>query len=459
MLLFAIGATATKTILFILSLSILVVLHELGHFIPAKLFGTKVHKFYLFFDFLFPFPNIGNFSLFKKKIGDTEYGIGWFPFGGYVQIAGMADETQDADALKNSEPQPWEFRSKKPWQRLIIMIGGVTVNMLLAIVIFTGLLWKFGEETLPMKNVTNGIAVEDSLAYSLGLQNGDKLLAINGKEIATFEGFQKDMILNSAKTLTVERAGNKVDLPVKEDFLSKLIKLKKQTIVSPRIITVVGEVASGSNAQKAGLVKGDKFISVDSVPTPFFDELKNQLSLHAGKKVKLLVDRNGKPVALDAEVTNEGKLGFAADADFSKYFKTVKIDYNFFSAIPAGTSKAFTTLGNYFKSIKMLFEPKGPKLKDSVGGFASMAKMFPETFDWQSFWILTATISVILAFMNILPIPMLDGGYVLFLIYEMIVGKPVPEKVQNVSQSIGMIFILGLLVFANGMDFIRGFFH
>ena len=189
MLLFAIGATATKTILFILSLSILVVLHELGHFIPAKLFGTKVHKFYLFFDFLFPFPNIGNFSLFKKKIGDTEYGIGWFPFGGYVQIAGMADETQDAETLKNSEPQPWEFRSKKPWQRLIIMIGGVTVNMLLAIVIFSGLLWKFGEETLPMKNVTNGIAIEDSLAYDLGLQNGDKLLAINGKEIASFKLF------------------------------------------------------------------------------------------------------------------------------------------------------------------------------------------------------------------------------------------------------------------------------
>ena len=459
MLLFAIGATATKTILFILSLSILVVLHELGHFIPAKLFGTKVHKFYLFFDFLFPFPNIGNFSLFKKKIGDTEYGIGWFPFGGYVQIAGMADETQDAETLKNSEPQPWEFRSKKPWQRLIIMIGGVTVNMLLAIVIFSGLLWKFGEETLPMKNVTNGIAIEDSLAFDLGLQNGDKLLSINGKEIASFEGFQKDMILNSAKTLTIERAGNKVDLAVKDDFMSKLIKLKKQTIISPRINTIVGDVSTGSNAQKAGLQKGDKFVSVNGVPTPFFDELISQLSLYAGTKIKLVVDRKGEPVWLDAEVTKEGKLGFVADSDYKKYFKTVKIDYNIFSAIPAGTSKAFTTLGNYFKSIKMLFEPKGPKLKDSVGGFASIAKMFPDTFDWQSFWILTATISVILAFMNILPIPMLDGGYVVFLIYEMIVGKPLPEKVQNVLQSIGMIFILGLLVFANGMDVIRGFFH
>lgn len=459
MLLFALGGTATKTILFILSLSILVVLHELGHFIPAKLFGTRVHKFYLFFDFLFPFPNIGNFSLFKKKIGDTEYGIGWFPFGGYVQIAGMADETQDADSLKNSEPQPWEFRSKKPWQRLIIMVGGVTVNMLLAIVIFTGLLWKFGEEKLPMKNVTNGIAIEDSLAYDLGLQNGDKLLTINGKEIQTLEGFQKDMVLNSAKTLSVERAGNKIDLVVKDDFLNKLIKLKKQMLVSPRINTIIGDVASGSNAEKAGLKKGDKFISLDSVPIPYFDQLKDQLKLHAGGKVNLIVDRNGEPLALNAEVTKEGKLGFAADADYRKYFKTEKKEYNFFAAIPAGTSKAFETLGNYFKSIKMLFEPKGPKLKDSVGGFASMAKMFPDTFDWQSFWILTATISVILAFMNILPIPMLDGGYVVFLIYEMIVGKPVPDKVQNVAQSIGMVFILGLLLLANGMDIIRGFFH
>ncbi|MFN8284221.1 MAG: RIP metalloprotease RseP [Chitinophagales bacterium] len=459
MLLFALGGTATKIILFILSLSILVVLHELGHFIPAKLFGTRVHKFYLFFDFLFPFPDKLNFSLFKKKIGDTEYGIGWFPFGGYVQIAGMADETQDAEALKNSEPQPWEFRSKKPWQRLIIMIGGVTVNMLLAMVIFSGLLWKYGEEKLPMKNVTNGIAIEDSLAYDLGLQNGDKLIAINGKEIETFEYFQKDMILNSAKTVTIERAGNKIDLVVKDDFLNKLIKLKKQMIISPRIITIVGDVASGSNAEKAGLKKGDKFISVDSVATPFFDQLKEQLKIHAGEKVVLNIDRNGKPVTLNAEVTKEGKLGFAADADYTKYFKTVKTDYNFVAAIPAGTTKAFETLGNYFKSIKMLFEPKGPKLKDSVGGFASMAKMFPDTFDWQSFWILTATISVILAFMNILPIPMLDGGYVLFLIYEMIVGKPLPDKVQNVAQSIGMIFILGLLLFANGMDFIRGFFH
>jgi regulator of sigma E protease len=458
MLLFAIGATATKTILFILSLSILVVLHELGHFIPAKLFGTKVHKFYLFFDFLFPFPHIGNFSLFKKKIGDTEYGIGWFPFGGYVQIAGMADETQDAEQLSKTEPQPWEFRSKKPWQRLIIMVGGVTVNMLLAIVIFTGLLWKYGEETLPMKNVTNGIAIEDSLAFDLGLQNGDKLLAINGKEIGTFEGFNRDMILNEAKTLSILRDSVNVDLEVNPGFLTKLMKLKKQSIFSPRIPTIAGEISTGSNAAKSGLEKGDKFVSVNGIPTQFFDELKSQLRLHAGEKIKLVVDRKSEPVWLDAEVTKEGKLGFAADADYSKYFKTEKINYNLFSAIPAGTSKAFSTLGNYFKGIKMLFTSKEVKVKDSLGGFASMAKMFPDTFDWQAFWILTATISVILAFMNILPIPRLDGGYVMFLFYEMLAGKPINEKVQNVLQTIGFMIVIALLLFSNGMDVVRHFF-
>jgi regulator of sigma E protease len=306
-----------------------------------------------------------------------------------------------------------------------------------------------------MKNLTNGIAIEDSLAYELGLQNGDKLISINGKEIATFEGFNRDMILNEATTLRVLRDTNIIDLAVQPGFLSKLMKLKKQMIFTPRIPTIIGDVTSGSNAAKAGLLKGDKFVSLNGIPTPYFDELKNQLKLYGGTKAKLVVDRKGEPVWLDAEITKEGKLGFAVDMDFSKFFKTEKIDYNLVSATSAGTSKAFTTLANYFKGIKMLFTSKEVKVKDSLGGFASMAKMFPDTFDWQSFWILTATISVILAFMNILPIPMLDGGYVVFLIYEMIVGKPVNEKVQNVLQTAGFMIVIALLVFSNGMDAVR----
>ena len=260
MLLFAIGGTATKVILLILSLSILIVLHELGHFIPAKLFGTRVHKFYLFFDFLFPFPNIANFTLFKKKIGDTEYGLGWFPFGGYVQIAGMADETQDAETLKNSEPQPWEFRSKPAWQRLIIMIGGVTVNMVLAMVIFSGLLWKYGEEFLPMKNMTNGIMVVDSLAYEIGLQNGDKIISIDHQPAGNFEEFQKDLVLNEAKNITIERNGQQQDINFKEGFLSKLMKQKKAAFILPRVPSIVVQVQDGTGAAKAGMKKGDKIM-------------------------------------------------------------------------------------------------------------------------------------------------------------------------------------------------------
>lgn len=458
MLLFAIGGTATKVILLILSLSILIVLHELGHFIPAKLFGTRVHKFYLFFDFLFPFPNVANFTLFKKKIGDTEYGLGWFPFGGYVQIAGMADETQDAEELKNSEPQPWEFRSKPAWQRLIIMVGGVTVNMMLAMVIFTGLLWKYGEEYLPMKNMSNGIMVVDSLAYEIGLQNGDKIIAIDHQPAGNFEEFQKDLVLNEAKNITIERNGQQQDLNFKEGFLSKVMKQKKAAFILPRVPGIVAQVQDGSGAAKAGLKVGDKITAINGVPTPFYDEVKNQITANKGKVIKVTVDRKGQPVEVQGEVSKEGLFGFGTQI-YSEILKTERVNYNFAAAVPAGIDRAFSTLGNYFKSLKMLFTSKEVKVKDSLGGFISMGKMFPDTFDWEHFWILTATISVILAFMNILPIPMLDGGYVVFLLYEMLRGKPVPDKVQQYAQSVGMFIILGLLLFANGMDVIRALFH
>ncbi len=458
MLLFAIGGTATKVILLILSLSILIVLHELGHFIPAKLFGTRVHKFYLFFDFLFPFPNVANFTLFKKKIGDTEYGLGWFPFGGYVQIAGMADETQDAETLNNSEPQPWEFRSKPAWQRLIIMIGGVTVNMVLAMVIFSGLLWKYGEEFLPMKNMTNGIMVVDSLAYEIGLQNGDKIISIDHQPAGNFEEFQKDLVLNEAKNITIERNGQQQDINFKEGFLSKIMKQKKAAFILPRVPSVVAQVQDASGASKAGLKIGDKITAINAVPTPFYDNVKDQITANKGKQIAVTVDRNGQPVELKGEVSKEGLFGFGTQS-YAEILKTERVNYNFAAAIPAGIEKSFSTLGNYFKSLKMLFTSKEVKVKDSLGGFISMGKMFPDTFDWEHFWILTATISVILAFMNILPIPMLDGGYVVFLLYEMVRGKPVPDKVQQYAQSIGMFIILGLLLFANGMDVIRAIFH
>ena len=457
MLLIALGGTATKVILLILSLSILVVLHELGHFIPAKLFGTRVHKFYLFFDFLFPFPNIGNFSLFKKKIGDTEYGIGWFPFGGYVQIAGMADETQDANELKNTPPQPWEFRSKPAWQRLIVMVGGVTMNMLLAMVIFAGLLWKYGEEFLPMKNMTNGIMVVDSLGYEMGLQNGDKIIAIDHKPTGNFEEFQKDLVLNEAKSITIDRNGQQQEVPLKEGMLSKIMKQKKATFIIPRVPSVVAQVQDGSGAAKAGLKIGDKIVAINDVTTPFYDEVKSEITANKGKNIKMTVERKGSTVELNGEVSKEGMFGFGTQS-YAELLKTERVNYNLLAAIPAGTERAFATLGNYFKSMKMLFTSKEVKVKDSLGGFVSMGKMFPDTFNWEHFFFFFATISVILAFINILQIPMLDGGYLVFLLYEMVRGKPLPDKVQQYAQSVGMFIILGLLLFANGMDFIRAFF-
>jgi regulator of sigma E protease len=458
MLLFAIGGTATKVILLILSLSILIVLHELGHFIPAKLFGTRVHKFYLFFDFLFPFPNVANFTLFKKKIGDTEYGLGWFPFGGYVQIAGMADETQDAEQLSKTPPQPWEFRSKPAWQRLIIMVGGVTVNMILAMVIFTGLLWKYGEEFLPMKNMTNGIMIVDSLANQIGLQNGDKIISIDHQPAGNFEEFQKDLVLNEAKSITIERNGQQQDINFKEGFLSKVMKQKKAAFILPRVPSIVAQVQEASGAAKAGMKVGDKITAVNGVPTPFYDNVKAEITANKGKTIKVTVDRKREVVELQGEVSKEGLFGFGTQS-YAEILKTERVNYNFMAAVPAGIERAFATLGNYFKSMKMLFTSKEVKVKDSLGGFISIGKMFPDTFDWEHFWILTATISVILAFMNILPIPMLDGGYVVFLLYEMVRGKPVPDKVQQYAQSVGMFIILGLLLFANGMDVIRALFH
>ena len=363
----------------------------------------------------------------------------------------------DGNELKNTPPQPWEFRSKPAWQRLIVMVGGVTMNMLLAMVIFAGLLWKYGEEFLPMKNMTNGIMVVDSLGYEMGLQNGDKIIAIDHKPTGNFEEFQKDLVLNEAKSITIDRNGQQQEVPLKEGMLSKIMKQKKATFIIPRVPSVVAQVQDGSGAAKAGLKIGDKIVAINDVTTPFYDEVKSEITANKGKNIKMTVERKGSTVELNGEVSKEGMFGFGTQS-YAELLKTERVNYNLLAAIPAGTERAFATLGNYFKSMKMLFTSKEVKVKDSLGGFVSMGKMFPDTFNWEHFWLLTATISVILAFMNILPIPMLDGGYVVFLLYEMVRGKPLPDKVQQYAQSVGMFIILGLLLFANGMDFIRAFF-
>jgi regulator of sigma E protease len=442
----------------LLGLSLLVILHELGHFVPAKLFGTRVKKFYLFFDFLFPFSKVLPFSLFKKKIGDTEYGIGWFPFGGYVDIAGMVDETTSQEDLeKDDTPKENQFRFKPAWQRLIIMVGGVTVNLVLAMIIYAGLFGVYGEEYLPNKSLNNGIMIIDSVAYQLGLQNGDKLVALDGKPVEQFDNFQKEMLLGQAEKLEIDRNGEKITLNISKEFLGTLIQKKKMQIIMPSFPFIVDSIIAGKPAEIAGFRNDDEIIKVNETETPRYSDVISAVSTHANQEISVLVKRNGDTATLKVTPDSAAKIGIAPNFDFGDLYKTEKINYGFGGAIVKGLKEPLVKIDDYWRSLKLMALPK-VEIKDNLGGFYSMGKIMPNTWDWRAFWTITALISVILAFMNILPIPMLDGGYIVFLFYEMIVGKPLPEKIQNVLQYVGLFIILGLMLFANGMDIIRGIF-
>ncbi len=434
----------------LLSLSILVVLHELGHFIPAKIFKTRVEKFYLFFN---PW-----FSLFKKKIGETTYGIGWLPLGGYVKISGMMDESMDTDQL-DKEPQPWEFRSKPAWQRLIIMIGGVSVNLILAMFIYAMLLMAFGEEFLPMKNASNGIWIQDPVALEIGLQNGDKILSLDGKELESFSSFEGELILNEAKSIQIERAGVEQNIPIPEGFIRNLISSKQGSqgmLLAPRLPTVIGELSKGDEAEKKGFLPGDQLIGIAGVETPFFDQFKTVITENKSKNdVEVVLLRDGQRMTKQVNVSENGTLGFRPDMELSNYFDTEVNKYGFFAAFPAGVMKALDMLGKYVKQFKLIFFSKEVKAKDSLGGFYSIGNIFPYPWNWISFWELTAFLSIILAFMNILPIPALDGGHVMFLIYEIIVGKAPNEKFLQYAQMIGMLLLLALMLYVNGLDILR----
>jgi regulator of sigma E protease len=432
----------------LLSLSILVVLHELGHFLPAKFFKTKVEKFYLFFD---PW-----FSLFKFKRGDTEYGIGWLPLGGYVKIAGMIDESMDKEQMKQA-PQSWEFRSKPAWQRLIIMVGGVTVNVLLAMLIYAMLLYKHGEQFLPMQNATHGIWLQDSSAQQLGLQNGDKVLSVGDEEMTDFNGFNKAFIFAEGKQIVVDRNGDEVVLPIPEGSIGKIVKSQRMSLIAPRIPTEIKVLQDGGNAKKAGLLPGDRLISVAGESTPYFDQFRDALAAHKGESVSIGLIRDGQTLEIPADVTADGRLGFEVDMTLSNYFTISQKEYGFFASFPAGVNKAINTLGMYVSQIKLLFTSKEIKAKDSLGGFITIGKIFPSTWNWIDFWNLTALLSIVLAVMNILPIPALDGGHVLFLLYEMVVGRPPHEKFLYYAQMVGMALLLGLMLYVNGLDFLRLF--
>ncbi len=435
----------------LMSLSILVVLHELGHFIPAKLFKTRVEKFYLFFD---PW-----FSIVKKKIGDTEYGIGWLPLGGYVKISGMIDESMDKEQMEKPA-EKWEFRAKPTWQRLIIMLGGVTVNLLLGIFIYSMTLYVYGDKYLPNKNLTDGVWCTSETANNLGFEDGDKFLSADGEEIERFSEVLEKIILS--KTITVERNGIATDIDMPSDVIDQFLNNRNQALFYPRIPTIVSGLLENSNAEKAGLKKNDVLIAVNNKPIKYYDELKKELDSHKEEEITILVSRSGENFSLIANVGDDGKLGFMpANLTIKQleelgYYSLASYQYGFFASFPAGYNKAIKKLGSYIDQFALILSPSSGAYK-GMGGFGAIGSMFPATWNWEVFWNLTAFLSLMLAFMNILPIPALDGGHVIFLLYEMVVGRPAPEKVMEYAQTIGMVLLLSLLVFANGNDIIRLF--
>ena len=433
----------------LLSLSILVTLHELGHFIPARLFGTRVKKFYLFFDFLFPLPNVMNFSLFKIKRGETEYGIGWFPMGGYVQIDGMVDESMDTEALKEA-PKPWEFRSKPAWQRLIIMVGGVVVNLILGFLIYSMVLFTWGEEKLPIANMTYGVTVDSSMAV-YGFENGDRIMEVGDAKYFTQLGME--IMVNEARKIKIERNGVVQEIILPESANLELVEKGTKRLFAPRFPFAVDTVMPDGNAFKAGLLKEDVFISVAGTPTPDAGSGISAIQAHMGETIDLVVLRDGAEVTLSAEVSEEGKIGFGLKSMYD-YLETETYSYGFFESVPAGFKKTGEKLGGYISSMKLVFTKEGAS---QIGGFGAIGGMFSPTWDWHSFWSMTAFLSLILAFMNILPIPALDGGHVIFLLYEMGTGRKPGDKFMEITQTVGMVLLLALLVFANGNDIIRLF--
>lgn len=433
----------------ILSLSILVVLHEFGHYITAKWFGCRVEKFYLFFN---PW-----FSLVKKKVGETEYGIGWLPLGGYVKIAGMIDESMDKEAMK-LPPQEYEFRSKPAWQRLIIMLGGILVNILLAFIIYAMVLFVWGESKVPLASVKNGIWVQDSVLLKAGFKNGDKITAIDGKPLIYFDDIQPKLLLG--KSVTIERNGSVSNITMDEDFIGQLVESKKRSgsLLMQRLPTYVGEydVKDSSNGKKAGLQFMDKITAIDTVPVNFYDDMSVFLATKKNQQVTLHIDRKGNPLNLTASVNEDGKIGIPI-LSFDQYdsldvFKVQAKKYGFFAAIPAGISMAMDKLQFYINQFKLILNPKSGAIK-GLSGFKGIGSLFPTHWgEWETFWRLTGFLSIVLAFMNLLPIPALDGGHVVFTLVEMISGRKPSEKFLEYAQIVGMVLLLGLMLFANFND-------
>ncbi len=424
---------------FLLSLSLLIVLHELGHFIPAKLFKTKVEKFYLFFEY--------KFSLFKKKIGDTEYGIGWIPLGGYVKIAGMIDESMDTEQMKKPA-QPWEFRSKPAWQRLIIMLGGVIVNFILGFLIYIMIFFTWGEEVVAPKSVKNGFAINKHFEQ-YGFKQGDTFLSIDGKPVENVLKVSKQLFLRSIKTIEVLHADGITEvLSIPENIGQKMWGLNILEPFTPLFPAVIDSVIVNKPAFKSGFMKNDQIVSVNGEATPYWSDFTSKIKSSDNKPLEVVVNRNSSLVTLTV-TPEDDKIGVAPVFDAEKIVKIEHKDYTFGESLTKGAAAGYWTLKDYMAQFKYVFTKKGAS---SMGGFISIAKIFKPVWDWQIFWANTAFLSIMLGFMNLLPIPALDGGHVVFTLYEMITGRKPGDKFLEYAQITGFVLLLSLLAFANGND-------
>ncbi|NDP25857.1 MAG: RIP metalloprotease RseP [Flavobacterium sp.] len=429
---------------FLLSLSLLIILHELGHFIPSKIFKTRVEKFYLFFDI--------KYSLFKKKIGETEYGIGWLPLGGYVKISGMIDESMDKDQMA-LPPQPWEFRSKPAWQRLIIMLGGVMVNFILAFVIYIGMAYAYGDIYLNNSELKDGIAVTSSVGEELGFKTGDKIIAIDGEKIVHFDEIPMKVLFSKSALINRNGVEQTIHFPV--DLIDKVLKGEKRAFIGIREPFMVGKL-SDSSANKS-LQPKDVIKSINGLPVKYADQVIAFAKMNKNKTVDAIVLRDEKEVPVKITVNTEGKLGIYAASVGVKSLEKLGLykfstqEYSFFEAIPVGIEKGKNQLLGYGKQLKAIFNPDTGAYK-GVGGFKAIFDIFPSTWSWEVFWNITALLSIMLGVMNLLPIPALDGGHVIFLLYEMVSGKKPSDKFLEHAQMVGFFLLITLLLFANGND-------
>ncbi len=437
---------------FLLSLSLLIVLHEMGHFIPAKIFKTKVEKFYLFFDV--------KFSLFKKKIGETVYGIGWLPLGGYVKIAGMIDESMDKEQM-SQPPQPWEFRSKPAWQRLIIMMGGVTVNFALAFIIYIGMAFTYGDLYISNDKVKDGIWVFNPIVEKVGLETGDKIIAVDDVKVAKFHDLNTKILLS--KKITVERNGTIQEINVPVNFIDQLSKSDRISIVELRIPFIVSGIQEHS-ANKDILQTKDIFVSINGEKTKYIDQVVNKLETYKGQTIPAVILRDQKEITLNLKISDSAKLGVqyapriaANDIRKLNLYEVSEEKFSLFESIPHGIQKGYDEIIGYGKQLKMIFNPETGAYKQ-VGGFYAIFNIFPSDWSWEFFWSRTAMLSIMLAVMNLLPIPALDGGHVLFLLFEMITGRKPSEKFLERAQLVGIVILIALVLFANGNDAFRAIF-